>query len=83
MAVLGRNFSAFKVLSWLPSDSFAPCRFYAVTGFARADKVLDTVTRGRISGWLRSYENLVGLTEVRAAQTKVIQVKSGRVPPTV
>ena len=50
-------------------------RHYAViTGNAGIDKSLDAITNGKAENWLRNYENFVGLTEVREAQTKVIQV---------
>ena len=45
-----------------------------VTGNPQADKTLATLTGGRIDGWLKSYEDFVGLTEVREAQNKVIEV---------
>ena len=47
---------------------------HVVTGNTSVDKTLDKVTGGRIEGWLKTYEDFVGLSEVRAAQDKVIQV---------
>lgn len=49
------------------------CR-HVVTGNPSVDRTLDKVTGGRIDGWLKTYEDFVGLSEVRAAQDKVIQV---------
>lgn len=46
----------------------------ALTGNTQVDKAVDTLTGGKIGGWLKAYENMVGLTEVREAQSKVIQV---------
>ena len=45
-----------------------------VTGNEKIDSTLDTVTGGKIGGWLQKYEDIVGLTEVRSAQDKVITV---------
>ena len=45
-----------------------------ITGNPGIDKSLDAITNGKAENWLRNYENFVGLTEVREAQTKVIQV---------
>ena len=58
-----------------PAFSNRPmCRTYAITGNPAADKVLNTVSGGRAEGWLSAYERSVGLTDVREAQGKVIQV---------
>ena len=57
-------------------------RHYAViTGNPDIDKSLDAITHGKAETWLKNYENIVGLTEVRDAQNKVIEVSgvSGRV----
>ena len=51
-------------------------RLGSVTGNEKIDKTLDTVTGGKIGGWLQRYENVVGLTEVREAQEKVIEVRA-------
>ena len=48
----------------------------SLTGNPQVDKALTTATGGRIFHWLEAYENAVGLTEVREAQNKVIQVCS-------
>ena len=53
-----------------------PQRWCSITGNEKIDKTLDTVTGGKIGGWLQRYENVVGLTEVREAQEKVIQVRN-------
>ncbi len=55
--------------------NFIPLR-HVVTGNPSVDRVLTSATGGKIEGWLKSYENLVGLTEVRKAQDKVIKVIS-------
>ena len=58
-----------------------PKRWTAITGNEKIDKTLNTVTDGKIGTWLQWYENVVGLTEVREAQDKVIQVGvRGHVP---
>ena len=49
-------------------------RLYGVTGNTKVDQVLTTVTGNRIDGWLQTYEDAVGLTEIKEAQDKVIQV---------
>ncbi len=46
----------------------------SITGNARADQALQTVTGGRVDRWLGIYEHRVGLAEVRAAQDRVMQV---------
>ncbi len=81
--------AAWRVCRWrgfvfrpLRSPLIAKCshnklvlRHYAViTGNPGIDKSLDAITNGKAENWLRNYENFVGLTEVREAQTKVIQV---------
>ncbi len=58
------------------SSKVGPQRLYSVTGHAPTDKALNAVTGGKIEGWLKKYEDLVGLTEVKDAQNKVIQVDS-------
>ena len=51
-------------------------RHYAViTGHPEIDKSLNVITQGKAENWLKNYENFVGLTEVREAQTKVIEVR--------
>ena len=50
-------------------------KHYSITGNPRADKAISVVTRGRAEGWLKWYEHVVGLTEVRQAQEKVISVR--------
>jgi len=49
-------------------------RCFAVVGNQTVDKALTTITGGRIDSWLQKYEELVGLTEVKEAQHKVIEV---------
>ena len=46
----------------------------AVVGNQSVDNALTTITGGRIDSWLQKYEELVGLTEVKEAQQKVIEV---------
>lgn len=50
-------------------------RHRSITGHMPTDVALKTVTGGRVDRWLQSYEDFVGLTEVKQAQTNVIQVK--------
>jgi len=49
-------------------------RCLAVVGNQSVDNALTTITGGRIDSWLQKYEELVGLTEVKEAQQKVIEV---------
>lgn len=49
-------------------------RCYSISGNPTADRALNVVTGGRIESWFQKYEDLVGLTEVKEAQNKVIQV---------
>ena len=49
-------------------------RAYAITGNTTADRAINAATGGRAEGWLNWYENSVGLTEVRGAQGKVVEV---------
>ena len=51
-------------------------KYSSITGYNSADKALQAVTGGRIDKWLRAYERTVGLTEVREAQGKVINVST-------
>ncbi|CAH1782609.1 unnamed protein product, partial [Owenia fusiformis] len=51
------------------------CCSSSITGHEKADKALETVTGGRIFSWLQVYEDVVGLTEVREAQEKVIKAE--------
>jgi hypothetical protein len=46
----------------------------SVSGNPVADRALTAVTGGRIESWLQKYEDMVGLTEVKEAQNKVIEV---------
>jgi hypothetical protein len=46
----------------------------SVSGNPVADRALNAMTGGRIESWFQKYEDLVGLTEVKEAQNKVIQV---------
>eukprot|EP00058_Branchiostoma_floridae_P008875 XP_002594363.1 hypothetical protein BRAFLDRAFT_119978 [Branchiostoma floridae] len=54
-----------------------PFRGYstAVTGNRAVDDALERITKGRIGGWLASYEQFVGITEVKHAQGKVTQAE--------
>ena len=45
-----------------------------ITGNAQLDKSLNVITGGRTADWLQRYENFVGLTDVKHAQSKVIEV---------
>ena len=47
-----------------------------LSGNPVADRALNAMTGGRIESWLKKYENLVGLTEVKDAQNKVMQVRN-------
>ncbi|CAH1266235.1 CCDC51 [Branchiostoma lanceolatum] len=47
----------------------------AVTGNRAVDDALERITKGRIGGWLASYEQFVGITEVKHAQGKVTQAE--------
>lgn len=48
--------------------------FSNITGYEKADRVIDKLTLGRAEKWLRNYEDFIGLTEVREAQRNVIEV---------
>lgn len=77
MAALGRKIPAFSVKLLNYSFCFrhiSKLKYSSITGYSSADKALQTVTGGRIDRWLGAYERTVGLTEVREAQNKVIQV---------
>ena len=77
MAALGRKIPAYgvKVLnSPFRLRHISKFKYSSITGYASADKALQTVTGGRVDRWLGAYERTVGLTEVREAQGKVIQV---------
>ena len=50
-------------------------RHRSITGHMPTDVALKTMTGGRVDRWLQAYEDFVGLTEVKQAQTNVIQVK--------
>ena len=50
-------------------------RHRSITGHMPTDVALKTMTGGRVDRWMQSYEDFVGLTEVKLAQTNVIQVK--------
>ena len=82
MAALGRRMSlhTVKFLNYPFSvQHYAKFRYSSITGYANADKALQTVTGGRIDRWLGAYERTVGLTEVREAQSKVINVRCSEV----
>ena len=53
---------------------FACLNYSTMTGNTKVDQAMDKLTGGKLDGWLMTYEEMVGLTEVRAAQEKVIQV---------
>ncbi|WAR25844.1 MITOK-like protein [Mya arenaria] len=53
-----------------------PWRNKSITGYEGADNALQTVTGGRIYKWLDAYEDFVGLTEVKQAQTQVTEAES-------
>lgn len=53
---------------------FKQVRNRSITGHVPTDVALKTITGGRVDRWLQSYEDFVGLTEVKQAQTNVIQV---------
>jgi hypothetical protein len=67
---VSRLFCGTNRLKWSHSWRYVT----QVTGNERIDATLETVTGGKIGGWLQKYEDIVGLTEVREAQNKVIQV---------
>ena len=52
----------------------ASARIYGLTGNANADKALNTMTGGKIEGWLMWYEDVVGQTGIVEAQDKVLKV---------
>ena len=79
MAAFGRKLSACGVkLFNYPRilGNLNKIKYSSITGYNSADKALQAVTGGRIDKWLRAYERTVGLTEVREAQGKVINVSS-------
>ncbi|KAL3853174.1 hypothetical protein ACJMK2_016739 [Sinanodonta woodiana] len=51
-------------------------RSMAITGHAATDQALEKITGGRINRWLQSYEDFVGLTEVKEAQHSVTQAEN-------
>ncbi|PVD25158.1 hypothetical protein C0Q70_15656 [Pomacea canaliculata] len=55
---------------------FKQVRNRSITGHVPTDVALKTITGGRVDRWLQSYEDFVGLTEVKQAQTNVIQAES-------
>ncbi|KAL8560985.1 hypothetical protein ACOMHN_061199 [Nucella lapillus] len=56
----------------LPSYALQ-ARHRSITGHLPTDAALKTVTGGRVDRWMQSYEDYVGLTEVKEAQNNVIQ----------
>jgi len=48
-------------------------RCFSVTRNLKANNTMDKIMGSRIEGWMTKYENLVGLTEVKEAQAKVIE----------
>ena len=70
------------LISVIMSQTYKPEHLlvrYAVTGHPNADKVISAVTAGRAERWLQSYEDFVGLTEVKEAQNNVIEVSSSNI----
>ena len=57
------------------SPFLSPQRYYSITGNERTDQALNIMTKGKAESWLKSLENYVGLTDVRIAQAKVLEVK--------
>ena len=77
MATLARTLPGCggKLLNYpLFLRSFRKVKYSSITGYNSADKALHAVTGGRVNKWLSAYEMTVGLTEVREAQSKVINV---------
>jgi len=69
------RFNVFLLKNATVSNKFCFLkRCVSISGNPVADRALNVVTGGRIESWLQKYEDLVGLTEVKEAQNKVMQV---------
>ena len=75
MAVFDRSVTFTKHLFSLNRLNTKCFRHYSVVRNVKPDALFKSVTDGRMSVWLKAYENLVGLTAVREAQEKVISVR--------
>ncbi|XP_013382217.1 coiled-coil domain-containing protein 51 [Lingula anatina] len=80
MAALGRRWgqlSRRKQTLFSPAQDHFNRRFASspITGWPKVDQALNDTTGGRATRWLQAFEDYFGLTEIKAAQQKVIEAE--------